>query len=138
MREPFPLQSFEHEGRTWELALRFTRAYLPARIELLDFKHDRYPGTDIPYNFSSDVRLHEPGSQRGRDTLIYMNHPLRYEGLTFYQASFANNDTMSMFQVVHNPARWIPYVATAVTTIGLVLQFLISLFMHTGKRRAQA
>lgn len=136
MREAFPVQQFEWEGKTWELALRFTRKYIPARVELLDFKHDRYPGTDIPYNFSSDVRLHEPGSERGRDTLIYMNHPLRYEGLTFYQASFAENDTMSMFQVVRNPARWVPYVATAVTTLGLVLQFLISLYHHSRKRRA--
>jgi hypothetical protein len=136
MREAFPLQQFEWDGKTWEIAMRFTRKYIPARIELLDFKHDRYPGTDIPYNFSSDVRLHEPGSERGRDTLIYMNHPLRYEGLTFYQASFAENDTMSMFQVVRNPARWVPYVATAVTTLGLVLQFLISLYHHSRKRRA--
>ena len=137
MREAFPPQTFEHNGRTWELSLRFKRTYLPAEIELLDFKHDRYPGTEIPYNFSSDVRIHEPGTA-GRDTLIYMNHPLRYAGLTFYQASFADNDTKSMFQVVRNPARWIPYIACAVTTIGLILQFMISLYVHSGNRRNAA
>lgn len=136
MRDPFPRQVFEHDGRSWELALRFKRKYLPAEIELLDFRHDRYPGTDIPYNFSSDVRIHENGSSQSRDTLIYMNHPLRYDGLTFYQASFAQNDTMSMFQVVRNPARWIPYIATAVTTLGLVLQFLVSLYVHAGRGRS--
>lgn len=134
MREMFPRQTFEHAGKTYELSLRFKRKYLPAEIKLLDFKHDRYPGTNIPYNFSSDVRILEPGTQ-GRDTLIYMNHPLRYDGLTFYQASFANEDTMSMFQVVRNPARWIPYIATAVTTLGLIVQFLISLYVHAQRRR---
>jgi hypothetical protein len=137
MREAFPLQTFEHDGRVWEVALRFTRDYLDADIELLDFQHDRYPGTDIPYNFSSQVRIHEPGSVQGRETLIYMNHPLRHGGLTFYQASFANEDTMSMFQVVRNPARWVPYAASGVITAGLALQFLISLYQHAGRRRAQ-
>jgi hypothetical protein len=137
MREAFPPQTFEHDGRQWEIALRFKRAHLGADIELLDFQHDRYPGTDIPHNFSSQVRIHEPGSVQGRETLIYMNHPLRHGGLTFYQASFANNDTMSMFQVVRNPARWIPYAASAVITAGLALQFLISLYQHAGKRRAR-
>lgn len=134
MREQFPVQTFTHGGKTWEIALRFKRKYLPASIELIDFKHDRYPGTDIPYNFSSDVRIHEPDTG-GRETLIYMNHPLRYDGLTFYQASFADNDTMSMFQVVRNPARWVPYIACAVVTAGLVLQFLISLYIHARRGR---
>jgi hypothetical protein len=138
MREFFPSQRFEHEGRTWELSLRFKRAYLPAEIELLDFKHDRYPGTQIPYNFSSDVRIHEAGTSQGRDTLIYMNHPLRYSGLTFYQASFADNDTKSMFQVVRNPVRWVPYLACVITTVGLLLQFLVSLYFHSKRRREAA
>lgn len=134
MREEFPTQTFSYNGRTYEIALRFTRHYLPATIQLLDFKHDRYPGTDIPFNFSSSVRILEPDSGK-RDTLIYMNHPLRYDGLTFYQASFANNDTMSMFQVVRNPARWIPYIATVITSFGLVLQFIVSLFVHARRKK---
>lgn len=137
MRENFPPQRFTHDGRTYEIALRFERHYLPANIELLDFQHDRYPGTEIPFNFSSSVRIHEAGTGQ-RDTLIYMNHPLRYDGLTFYQASFANNDTMSMFQVVRNPARWIPYIACAITTLGLVLQFVVSLFVHARRPRESA
>jgi cytochrome c biogenesis protein ResB len=80
------------------------------------------------------VRIQEPDSGK-RDTLIYMNHPLRYDGLTFYQASFANNDTMSMFQVVRNPARWIPYIATVITSFGLVLQFVVSLFVHARRKK---
>lgn len=135
MQTPFPRQTFTYGGKTWEIALRFKRAYLPAEIELLEFRHDRYPGTQIPFNFSSDVRIHEPGTIQGREALIYMNHPLRYAGLTFYQASFADNDTKSMFQVVRNPARWVPYTASAVTTAGLLLQFIVSLYLHGRNRR---
>jgi len=131
---PFPPQEFVHDGRTYEIALRFERRYLNDTIQLLDFTHERYPGTDIPFNFSSEVRIINPQSASQRSTLIYMNHPLRHEGLTFYQASFADNDTRSMFQVVRNPARWVPYIASAVITLGLTLQFLISLFERMLRR----
>jgi cytochrome c biogenesis protein ResB len=138
MREFFPHQEFDYDGTTWQIALRFKRQYLPATIRLDDFRHDRYPGTDIPYNFSSDVTLIGEGETDGRTALIYMNHPLRFAGLTFYQASFADNDTKSMFQVVKNPARLVPYLACILVTLGLIVQFLVSLFLHAGKRKARA
>ena len=129
-----PAQEFEVNGKVYEIALRFQRKYLPGSIELLDFKHDRYPGTEIPFNYSSDIRLHDLKSNTQRDNLIYMNHPLRYAGLTFYQASFADQDTKSMFQVVRNPGRAIPYIASALMTIGLVFQFSFSLVLFISKR----
>ncbi len=130
-----PPQEFEYNGRTYEIALRFTREYLPAYIRLNEFTHDRYPGTDIPHNFSSDVDIIDVESGTARSTLIYMNNPLRFADYTFYQASFANNDTSSMFQVVRNPGRWIPYIATAVITLGLALQFGIGLLRFAGRMR---
>lgn len=134
MREAFPRQFVEVEGRTFELALRFKRMYVPHFIQLEKFTHDRYPGTDIPFNFSSDVLLIDPVTGTERHALIFMNNPLRTGGLTFYQASFARDDTMSMFQVVSNPARWFPYVASGIITLGLIVQFCLSLFLHLRKR----
>lgn len=131
-----PPQSFEYRGKTYEIALRFKRSYLPGTIKLLDFEHDRYPGTEIPFNFSSQVEITDQKSGAKRSTLIYMNHPLRYADYTFYQASFGNNDTSSMFQVVKNPGRWLPYVACAVMTLGLILQFGVGLFRFADRRRA--
>jgi hypothetical protein len=130
-----PTQSFEYRGRTYEIALRFKRAYLPGSIKLLDFEHDRYPGTEIPYNFSSQVEIMEDATLAKRSTLIYMNHPLRYADYTFYQASFANNDTASMFQVVRNPGRWLPYIACVVMTLGLMIQFTWGLVRFATRRR---
>ena len=37
--------------------MRFQRRYLPFSLTLIKFSHDIYPGTDIPKNFSSRVRL---------------------------------------------------------------------------------
>lgn len=122
-------QSFELDRKTYRLAIRPKRDYLPFSIHLKDFKHDRYPGTDIPKNFSSLVHLSHPEKGEDRDVLIYMNHPLRYGGKTFYQASFAKEDTVSIFQVVENPGWLIPYLACSLVGLGLLVHF----FMHLRK-----
>jgi cytochrome c biogenesis protein ResB len=130
-----PRQEFSYEGHTYEIALRFKRTYLPYSIELIDFTHDRYPGTEIPKNFASDVRIHNPAKNEHRQTKIYMNHPLRYEGLTFFQASFTKDDQASMFQVVRNPGWLIPYISCGLVSIGLILQFGIHLFRFASRKR---
>ena len=117
-------QSVAADGREYRLALRPRRHYYPFSIHLKDFTHDVYPGTDIPKNFSSLVRLTDAETGEDRDALIYMNHPLRYRGLTFFQASFGKGDTMSVLQVVKNPVWVTPYVACVLVSLGLGIQFL--------------
>ena len=121
-------QSFIHDGRTWTLTMRPRREYLPYSLTLRKFSHDRYPGTDIPKNFSSLVRLTNPARGEQRDVLIYMNQPLRYAGKAFYQASFGKNDTLSVLQVVENPGWLLPYISCVLVGAGLVLHFMLALF----------
>lgn len=132
-----PNQRFEHAGRTYEIAMRFLRTYKPFELTLLKFSHDRYAGTEIPKNFSSAIRLKTPDGQDDREVLIYMNNPLRYSGLTFYQASFEpGNDKVTILQVVRNPSWLVPYIACTLMTVGLMIQFGIHLVAFVGKRRA--
>ncbi len=116
-------QGFTHEGRQWSLALRPRRYLMPFSLTLKDFRHDVYPGTDIPKNFSSLVRLLDARTRDDRDVLIYMNSPLRHGGLTFYQSSFGKNDTLSVLQVVRNPSWTLPYIACALVALGLLWHF---------------
>jgi len=129
-------QPFQAAGKAWTLALRPRRVYLPYTLTLKKFSHDVYPGTDIPKNFSSLVRLANPKTGEDRDVLIYMNQPLRYDGKAFYQASFGKGDTLSILQVVANPGWLIPYISTVLVTIGLLVHFAISL--RRGVNRAGA
>lgn len=115
--------------------LRSERTYYPFTLTLVKFNHDTYPGTDIPKNFSSKLRLKTPDGRDDRDVLVYMNNPLRYSGLTFYQSGFDNNDTTTILQVVRNPSWLLPYVACVLMSVGLTVQFLIHLFGFFGKRR---
>jgi hypothetical protein len=131
-------QAFTYQGRTWELTLRPARHYQDFSITLEKFSHDRYPGTDIPKNFSSRVRLRSPDGRVDREVLIYMNNPLRYGGLAFYQAGFENNDRTSILQVVRNPSWLVPYVSCVFMSLGLVIQFGIHLAGFIRQRRAAA
>ena len=70
-------QVFTYSGRQYQLSLRLVRFYKPFNIHLVEFKHDKYLGTDIPKNFSSRVRLQRPDTGEDREVLIYMNNPLQ-------------------------------------------------------------
>lgn len=133
--DQFPAQAFEHRDRRYEIALRFKRTYLPFSLTLRDFVHERYPGSEIPKHFESRVRLDNPETGEDREVGIFMNNPLRYAGWTFFQASFAKGDAASMFQVVKNPGWLLPYVASALVSLGLLYQFGWSLW-KAGRREA--
>ena len=130
----FPPQMVALGEQSWEMALRMTRHYYPFEVELIDFSHDKYPGTEIPFNFSSEVMVHHEDSTKNQKALIYMNHPLRYEGLTFYQASFANDNRTSIFQVVRNPGWALPYVSVLLMGFGMLIQFGMHFFKFLKKR----
>jgi len=128
-------QSFIHEGHNYVLSMRLRRQYLPYAFTLKQFKHDVYPGTDIPKNFSSLVQITNPSRNESREVLIYMNQPLRYEGKTFYQASFGKNDTLSVLSVVENPGWLLPYVSCVLVALGLLAHFAIVLRRSLKRRQ---
>ncbi len=129
-------QQFTFNNRTYELLLRQERYYLPFSLHLIEFRHDKYPGTDIPKNFSSRVRLQNLENHEDREVLIYMNNPLRYQGETFYQASFDPDDHGSILQVVHNPSWLTPYLSCVLVAVGLLIQFLSHLIPFLKRRLA--
>jgi hypothetical protein len=125
---------FQADGKNYQIVLRPKRLYKPFAIQLVEFSHDRYVGTDIPKNFSSRVRLLDPSHHEDRETLIYMNNPLRYEGMSFYQSGFANNDTTTILQVVQNPSWLIPYISCALIALGMLIQFGMHLISFVRRR----
>lgn len=128
-------QTFSCDGRNWMIALRPMRYYKPYSVTLQKFTHERYAGTEIPKNFSSRVTLIDPERIVNRDVLIYMNHPLRYRGETFYQAGFEKDDQATILQVVHNPSFIAPYAACVIVAVGLLVQFGYHLVGFSRKRR---
>ncbi len=131
-------QTIEYGGRTWSLSLRPQRHYKPYALTLLKFNHDKYPGTEIPRNFSSRLRLTTPDGSEDREVVISMNNPLRYAGLAFYRAGFSNEDRTSVLQVVRNPGWLIPYLASGLVSLGLLVQFGLQLFKPRSRAASPA
>ncbi len=129
-------QSIELDGKSYGVELRFHRTYKPYSLHLIDFKHDKFIGTDTPRNFSSHLRLVDATRNVDREVLISMNQPLRYAGETFYQSAFKPGDTATILQVVRNPGWLIPYISCSMVTLGLLIHFGVRLSAGVRRRAA--
>ncbi|MEM7233241.1 MAG: cytochrome c biogenesis protein ResB, partial [Planctomycetota bacterium] len=104
-RWDFP-QYVNVDGKRYTLYLRSERRYLrsdengePFALRLLEFRHDKYLGTDKASNFSSKLRLTDKDRDIDRTIRIWMNNPLRYAGRTFYQSSCLADEEGTVRQV---------------------------------------
>ena len=131
-------QPIRHEAKLWGVTLRSEREYLPYSIELLDVENEFYQGTEIPFNFESDIVLNMEGNQ-SRKALVYMNTPLRHGGKTFYQYQMNAAANYTVFQVIRNPSWLVPYIACVLVSIGLLWQFSFHLirFLRKNSNTAQ-
>ena len=128
-------QRFTHREKSYRLEIRRKRYYYDFDMKLLDFRFLRYPGTDRPKDFSSDVNIRIPG-EPVRKTRIYMNHPLSLEGNTFFQAGFdSTTETQTRLQVVSNPGSILPYIGVTLVGLGLAVQFLFHLLGFAKRRK---
>jgi cytochrome c biogenesis protein ResB len=138
-------------GQVVRMGLRFKRYYLPFTVKLLKATHEIYPGTatdmnpeGIPKNFQSRVQIDNPTTGDNREVDIYMNNPLRYAGLTFFQYQMGQDEMASgnavgtsTLQVVRNPSWLTPYFGCAIVALGMVYQFLYHLVRFIGRRGKQ-
>ena len=120
-----------NDQKSYDIELRPRHYQLPFTIQLKDFEKLDHAGTMMARAYSSKVTVTEGASTE--DTKIYMNHPLRRGGYTLYQSSFDQSNPSgvetSIFQVVHNQGRLMPYIAIVVITLGL----LIHVFMQVPR-----
>ena len=128
-------QPIRKDGRLWGVTLRPEREYLPYSIELLGIANEFYQGTDIPFNFESEILL-KMEEEQSRRALVYMNTPLRHAGKTFYQYQMNKAADYTVFQVVRNPSWLVPYIACILVSIGLLWQFSFHLARFLNKNAA--
>jgi len=133
----FIVEPVEIGGKTYEVAMRFKRMPKSYTVELIDFRHDLYVGTDKAKNFSSEVRLIDPEHSVDRTAKIWMNNPLRYGGDTIYQASFdRENPNLTVLQVVTNSGWMIPYVSCVLIGTGMLAHFSTVFFRFARRESA--
>ena len=136
-------QSVTVDGQRVTFTLRPARVYHPFSLTLLKASHTVYPGTDIPKDFRSRVRVDNAQTHEQREVEISMNHPLRYGGYTYYQyqmdagqaAEMAGRTPSSVLSVVRNPGWLTPYIGCIMVGIGLIIQFVYHLSGFVSKRK---
>ena len=131
------------DGKKFTFMIRPLRVYHPFSLTLLKATHTVYPGTDIPKDFRSRVRIDNQQTGEKREVEISMNHPLRYGGYTYYQYQMTAGEMVersgqtpsSVLSVVRNPSWLTPYVGCVLVGIGLIIQFLYHLVGFVSKKK---
>ncbi len=90
---------------------------LPFYLKLNAFKLDRYPGSNSPSSFASEITLIDEEAGVERPFRIFMNNILEYKGFRFYQSSYDQDEKGTVLSVNHD------YWGTLVTYIGYFLLF---------------
>lgn len=114
------ITNFQHQSEIG--GLRISLAYgskiyqTPFKLKLVDFKMEKYPGSNSPAAYSSDVMIQDGGAETPYK--IFMNHVLDHSGYRFFQASFDEDEKGTILSVNHDS------LGTNVTYIGYTLLFL--------------
>jgi len=90
-------------------------------LKLVNFEVERYQGSTQAKEYMSQVSV--PNMPV---TKISMNEPMKYRGLTIYQASFQEEKGVpvaSVFSVNKDPGRFWKYLGSLIMSIGIVLLF---------------
>jgi hypothetical protein len=136
-------QAVQVNGKQFSFVMRPERIWMPFSLTLLKATHSVYPGTDIPKDFRSRVQLQNSQTGENREVEIFMNSPLRYSGLTFYQLQMAEGDfrgraPWSTLQVIRNPSWLTPYIGCLLVAAGLVIQFMSHLIKFLSRKKSAA
>jgi cytochrome c-type biogenesis protein CcsB len=95
---------------------------LPFTLELINFTMHRYPGSNSPSSYESDIRVHIDGETF--DTKIFMNNVLDLKGYRFFQASYDKDEKGTILSVNQDVAgRNITYIGYALLILGFILSF---------------
>jgi hypothetical protein len=133
--------TIRHEDRLFTIDMRKRLWLMPFTVNLDKFTAEFHPGTQKPSKFISEITRVEDGSEA--KVTIQMNEPMRYEGLTFFQASYGppgagpGQKMYSVFEVVRNPADKWPEYSLYIVAIGLAVTFLTKLggFLAASSRK---
>jgi cytochrome c-type biogenesis protein CcsB len=101
---------------------------LPYSLRLNKFILDRYPGSNSPSGYKSDVVLVDKVANTEKPYMIYMNNILKYKGYRFYQSSFDKDEMGTVLSVNHdNAGMLVSYFG-----YGLLILFIILSIINKG------
>ncbi|MEE8587965.1 MAG: cytochrome c biogenesis protein CcsA, partial [Sulfurimonadaceae bacterium] len=92
---------------------------LPFAIQLVNFDLERYPGSNSPASYASDVILKDSEKGITEPFRIYMNHVLDHRGYRFFQSSYDQDEKGTVLSVNNDPGTLPTYIGYLMLTIGI-------------------
>jgi ABC-type transport system involved in cytochrome c biogenesis permease subunit len=102
---------------------------LPFSLKLVDFQLERYPGSNSPSSYASEVILIDKQEGIEMPFRIYMNHILEHKNYRFFQSSYDRDEKGTVLSVNHDPGTLPTYIGYLLMGIGM----FGSLFMRNGR-----
>ncbi len=97
---------------------------MPFILELTDFRLNRYPGSQSPSSYESNLRVHIDGEVI--EAKVFMNKVLDLKGYRFFQASYDEDELGTILSVNKDVAgRTITYSGYALLLSGFLLMFFL-------------
>jgi cytochrome c-type biogenesis protein CcsB len=119
---------YDFYGKKISLAYGAVPIELPFAIKLNEFILDRYPGSNSPSSYASEVTVIDNEMNKSFDYRIFMNNILNYRGFRFYQSSYDTDELGTILSVNHDR------VGTLVTYFGYFLMTLGMIYALITKR----
>ena len=95
---------------------------LPFSLALKDFQLERYPGSNSPSSYASEVVLADKAKGIEKPFRIFMNNILKYKGYRFFQSSYDTDEKGTILSVNHDQAgTMFTYFGYLIMAIGMVL-----------------
>jgi cytochrome c-type biogenesis protein CcsB len=116
------VEKFNINGVDVNMTFGSKRIELPFRLELVDFQLERYPGSNSPSSYASEVILIDDRSNLREPRRIYMNNVLNYGGYRFFQSSYDKDERGTILSVNHDYwGTFFTYIGYFLMTLGMFL-----------------
>lgn len=97
---------------------------MPFVMHLNAFKLERYPGSNSPMSYSSDVTIFDKDGNKIMDYLIYMNNVLDFNGHRFFQSSYDMDERGTILSVNKDPGKMPTYIGYFLLGLGFFLNLI--------------
>lgn len=113
---------FSFNGMAFKMQFGSKDIRLPFSIKLKDFQLERYPGSNSPSSYASEVVVIDKANNKEFDYRIFMNNVLNYGGYRFFQSSYDKDELGTVLSVNHDKwGTFFSYVGYFLMSLGMVL-----------------
>jgi len=98
---------------------------VPFALKLRDFQLKRYPGSESPSSFASELTLIDREKGIQKDIRVFMNNALKHRGYRFYQSSYDSDEQGTILSVnADGLGTTVTYTGYAMLFLGIILSLL--------------